>query len=65
MSHAVPDSSGRSRKQLAIALRDTLSRGDVLSTDGKSLKGQRNLDPTADKIVGKLLDLLKRQETLV
>ena len=55
----------RSRKQLATVLRDALSRGDVVSTDGKSLKGQRNLDATADKIVGKLLDLLKRQGVLV
>lgn len=55
----------RSRKQLATMLRDALSRGDVVSTDGKSLKGQRNLDATADKIVGKLLDLLKRQGVLV
>ncbi|MBV6273222.1 class I SAM-dependent methyltransferase [Alcaligenaceae bacterium CGII-47] len=55
----------RSRKQLATMLRDALSRGDVVSTDGKSLKGQRNLDATADKIVGKLLDLLKRQGLLV
>lgn len=55
----------RSRKQLATILRDALNRGDVVSTDGKSLKGQRNLDATADKIVGKLLDLLKQQGVLV
>ena len=55
----------RSRKQLVTLLRDALSRGAVVSTDGKSLKGQRNLDATADKIVGKLLDLLKRQGVLV
>lgn len=53
------------RKQLATMLRDALSRGDFPSTDGKSLKGQRNLDATAEKIVGKLLDLLKRQGLLV
>src|SRR5690606_14060598 len=41
----------RSRKQLAILLRDALHRGDVPSTDGKSLKGQRNLDAVADQIV--------------
>lgn len=55
----------RSRKQLTTMLRDALNRGDVVSTDGKSLKGQRNLDALADKIVGKLLDLLKRQGVLV
>lgn len=55
----------RNRKQLATLLRDALSRGEVVSTDGKSLKGQRNLDAIVDKIVGKLLDLLKRQGVLV
>ncbi|WP_397474212.1 methyltransferase regulatory domain-containing protein [Pusillimonas sp.] len=55
----------RSRKQLATLLRDALNRGDFPFTDGKSLKGQRNLDATADKIVGKLLDLLSRQGLLV
>lgn len=55
----------RSRRQLATLLRDALNRGDVPSTDGKSLKGQRNLDATADKIVGKLLELLMRQGVLV
>lgn len=54
-----------SRKQLATLLRDALSAGKVPSTDGQSLKGQRNLDAVADKIVGKLLDLLKRHGTLV
>lgn len=53
-----------SRKQLATLLRDVLSAGKVPSTDGKLLKGQRNLDATADKIVGKLLELLKRQGVL-
>ena len=55
----------RTRKQLATVLRDALNRGDVVSTDGKSLKGQRNLDAVADKIVGKLLGLLKQQGVLV
>lgn len=54
-----------SRKQLATLLRDALNAGKVPSTDGKLLKGQRNLDAVADKIVGKLLDLLKRQGVLV
>lgn len=53
-----------SRKQLATLLRDALSAGKVPNTDGKSLKGQRNLDALADKVVGKLLDLLKRQGVL-
>lgn len=53
------------RKQLATLLRDALHRGDVISTDGKSLKGQRNLDATADKTLGRLLDLLKRQGLLL
>lgn len=56
---------GNSRKQLATLLRDALSAGKVPNTDGKSLKGQRNLDALADKVVGKLLDLLKRQGLLV
>lgn len=55
----------RTRKQLAILLRDALNRGDVPSTDGKSLKGQRNLDAIADQIVGKTLDLLNRTGVLV
>ncbi|MCX5590640.1 methyltransferase regulatory domain-containing protein [Alcaligenes endophyticus] len=54
-----------SRKQLASLLRDALTRGTVPNTDGKLLKGQRNLDTVADKIVVKLLDLLKRQGVLV
>lgn len=54
----------RSRRQLASVLRDAWSRGDVPGLDGKSLKGQRNLDAQADKAVGKLLDLLKRQAVL-
>lgn len=52
------------RKQLATLLRDALTQGTVPATDGKSLKGQRNLDATADKMVGKLLDLLKRNGLL-
>lgn len=51
--------ASHSRKQLATLLRDALSQGLVPSTDGKWLKGQRNLDAIADKMVGKLLDLLK------
>ncbi len=54
-----------SRKELATLLHDALNRGIVPNTDGKSLKGQRNLDATADKIVGKLLGLLKRQGLMV
>lgn len=53
-----------SRKQLATMLRDALSRGAVPGTDGKSMKGQRNLDAHADKILGKLLELLMRQGLL-
>lgn len=61
----LPQIDGRnSRKQLATLLRDALNRGTVSGTDGKSLKGQRNLDAVADKIVGKLLELLKRQALL-
>lgn len=56
---------GNSRKQLATLLRDALNAGKVPNTDGKTLKGKRNLDAVADKIVGKLLDLLKRQGVLV
>lgn len=52
------------RKQLATALRNALTEGKVPNTDGKSMKGQRNLDAVADKIVGGLLDLLKRQGLL-
>ncbi len=54
-----------SRKQLASLLRDALHRGTVPNTDGRSLKGQRNLDALADKAVGQLLDLLKRQALVV
>jgi len=53
-----------SRRQLATLLRDALGRGAVPTTDGKSLKGQRNLDAIADKIVGNLLDLLGRHALL-
>lgn len=55
----------RTRKQLATLLRDALHRGDVPSTDGQSLKGQRNLDAKAEKIVARLIDLLKRQALAV
>ena len=34
-------------KQLATLLRDALTAGKVPATDGKSLKGQRNLDDPA------------------
>ncbi|MBQ0217302.1 class I SAM-dependent methyltransferase [Alcaligenes faecalis] len=54
-----------SRKQLATLLRDALSAGKVPGADGKSLKGQRNLDATADKILGKLLEELKRLAVLM
>lgn len=54
-----------SRKQLVTLLRDALTRGTVPNTDGQSLKGQRNLDTVADKIVLKLMELLKRQALLI
>lgn len=53
------------RKQLATLLRDALHQGSVPGTDGKSLKGRRNLDATADLIVGRLLDLLRQLGLLV
>lgn len=53
-----------SRKQLAVILRDALQAGKVSATDGKSLKGQRNLDALADRMVGKLLDFLRRHALL-
>lgn len=55
----------RNRKQLVTLLRDALNRGDVPATDGKSLKGQRNLDALADKMVGKLLEFLRAQGALL
>ena len=55
----------RSRKQLAVQLRDALHRGFVQSTNGDSLKGQRNLDAQAEKIVVRLLELLQYQALLV
>ncbi|WP_323028811.1 class I SAM-dependent methyltransferase [Castellaniella defragrans] len=54
-----------SRKQLAILLRDALNRDTVPALDGKSLKGQRNLDALADRVVNGLLDLLVRQGLLI
>ncbi|UYO94993.1 methyltransferase regulatory domain-containing protein [Pollutimonas sp. M17] len=53
-----------SRKQLAALLRDALARGTVPDISGKFLKGQRNLDTVADRIIGRLLDLLQRQGLL-
>lgn len=50
-----------SHKQLTTLLRDALHRGTVPGPDGKPLKGQRNLDARADKIVRDVLALLKRQ----
>jgi methyltransferase-like protein len=52
------------RKQLTVLLRDALNRGAVPALDGKSLKGQRNLDALADRVVNGLLDLLMRQGLL-
>lgn len=60
-SFLLPNMNGSlTRKQLATLLRDALHRGDVVATDGKSLKGQRNLDAIAEKMVNRLLELLKR-----
>ncbi len=42
-----------------------MNRSDGVSSDGKLLKGQRSLGATAEKVVEKLLDLLKRQGVLV
>src|SRR5690606_25394461 len=62
----IPFLDGRhSRKQLSLLLRDALNRGAVPALDGKSLKGRRNLDALADRMVGGLLDLLMRQGLLV
>lgn len=55
----------QNRKQLATQLRDALSHGAVPANDGTSLKGQRNLDPKADKMLGDVLNLLKRQALTV
>ena len=55
----------QNRKQLATQLRDALSQGVVPANDGTSLKGQRNLDPKADKMLGNVLNLLKRQALTV
>ncbi|MER1968563.1 class I SAM-dependent methyltransferase [Castellaniella sp. GW247-6E4] len=57
----LPHIDGRhSRKQLATILRDALSQGIVPDNDGRSLKGQRNLDQKAGTLVKNLLDLLQR-----
>lgn len=48
------------RKQLSTFVRDALYQGNIKSSDGKILKGQRNLDAIAEKTVLKLLNLLKR-----
>jgi Cyclopropane fatty acid synthase and related methyltransferases len=55
----------RSRKQLITILRDALHNGRVPSTDGKPLKGQRNLDKLAETIFDKLTELLRRHAILV
>jgi len=61
----LPRIDGRhSRKQLATILRDALSHGTVPDNDGRSLKGQRNLDQKAATLVKNLLDLLQRQALL-
>ena len=49
------------RKQLTTQLRDAMSHGLVLANDGASLKGQRNLDAKANKMLGDVLHLFKRQ----
>lgn len=64
-AYLIPHINGQhSRKQLGTLLRNALHQGNVCNTNGQSLKGQRNLDTTAEKIVSKLLDLLKRQALL-
>ena len=61
----LPRIDGRhSRKQLATQLRDALGQGTVPDNDGRSLKGQRNLDQKATTLVKNLLDLLQRQALL-
>lgn len=47
------------------ALRDALHRGQFPGPKGESLQGQRNLDATAQGMVQRLLDLLKRQGMLM
>ncbi|GAA5233994.1 methyltransferase domain-containing protein [Verticiella sediminum] len=55
----------RSLTQVRTALRDALSAGQVPGSDGKMLTGQRNLDGTAQQIVQKLVELLRRQGVML
>lgn len=65
-AHLIQHIDGKhTRKQLSTRLRDALHRGDVCDSNGISLKGQRNLDATTEKIVSKLLTFLSRQGVLV
>lgn len=49
------------RKQLSTLLRDAWTRGTLPGPGGKSLKGQRNLDALADKLVDSVLDTLRKK----
>src|SRR5690606_24480414 len=51
--------------ELRTRLRDALQQGKVAGTDGRLLKGQRNLDAKAQEILNKLLDVLKRSGVLL
>lgn len=55
----------RSAAELKGLLRDALHRGQVPDTDGKSLKGQRNLELTVDRILRNTVDLLHRNGLLL
>ena len=57
--------STEDRKQLTNKLRDALKQGFVPAGDGTFLTGQRNLDSKAAKMLGDLLDLLKRQGLII
>lgn len=50
--------------QLQTRLRDAWQHGKVPGLDGKMLTGQRNLDAKAQKVLNKLLALLKRTGVL-
>ena len=49
-----------SRRDLASKLTKAWHDGQVEGSDGQSLKGQRNLDARADKVVHQTLELLQR-----
>lgn len=55
----------RTPKQLATMLRDAFSSGEVPSPDGRSLKGQRNLDGVAKQIVDKSLSFFRQHGLLL